>query len=685
MRRGIWSAVAALGLAAGAVTSASAPAVAAPVADWEPGFIISDSIMYDPGTMSTAQVTQFVADKGAKCVATSAGFVCLKNYHESTPTRPADSYCPGTYVGASDETAAQIISKVATACGINPQVLLVTLQKEQGLVTAAGGASATTYSKALGFGCPDGAPCDPQYAGFANQVYSAARQLKRYQANPTSYSYRAGRTNTILYSPNAACGSSQVYIVNQATAGLYNYTPYQPNAAALAAGYGSGDACSSYGNRNFQLFFTDWFGSPKQRTPVGVIDAAVDAGNGQARVMGWAFDPDTSAAIAVHAYVDGVLAAAFTAGGPRPDVYAAYQHGAISGYDALVPAAAGTHNVCLYGIDGTGGMNMPIGCRQVTTTNRGPIGVIDGAQAVGTDRISVGGWAFDPDGTAPIAVHVYVDGALATGTSSSGARPDVQAAFGRGAVSGFAATVPAAAGRHTVCVYGIDSNAGPNTQIGCRTVDVANHAPIGVIDYAQDSGSGQINVSGWTLDPDADTSLAVHVYLDNALVGAVSASGARPDVAAVYGIGSRSGFAATVPASAGNHSVCLYAIDSTAGNSLLGCRSVQVHANRAPVGVVDGVWTMSGGQMAVGGWAFDPDASSAAVTVQVSVDGAPASTFSTTGPRPDVAAAYGVGPNTGYGSTFAVAGGAHRVCVTAVDTRDPMVMSQLGCRDMTIG
>ena len=36
---------------------------------------------------------------------------------------------------------------------------------------------------------------------------------------------------------------------------LYNYTPYQPNAAALAAYPGTGDSCSAYGNRNFFFLF----------------------------------------------------------------------------------------------------------------------------------------------------------------------------------------------------------------------------------------------------------------------------------------------------------------------------------------------------------------------------------------------------------------------------------------------
>jgi hypothetical protein len=158
---------------------------------------------------------------------------------------------------------------VARSCGINPQVLLVTLQKEQGLVTS-GTAAAEKLRKAMGYGCPDTAACDSQYNGFYNQLYMASRQFKLYRANPTRYGFVAGRTIAIGYAPatsgydnlnNSRSGTQNVYIDNQATAGLYNYTPYVPNAAALRACYGTGDSCSSYGNRNVYSYFTDWFGS----------------------------------------------------------------------------------------------------------------------------------------------------------------------------------------------------------------------------------------------------------------------------------------------------------------------------------------------------------------------------------------------------------------------------------------
>ena len=122
----------------------------------------------------------------------------------------------------------------------------------------------------MGQGCPDTAACDTRYYGFFNQVYGAAWQMKRY-ANPPGTSqyftwYAPGKTWNILYNPNHSCGSSPVHVQNQATANLYYYTPYQPNQAALNAGYGTGDGCSSYGNRNFYNYFTDWFGSTQSPT-----------------------------------------------------------------------------------------------------------------------------------------------------------------------------------------------------------------------------------------------------------------------------------------------------------------------------------------------------------------------------------------------------------------------------------
>ena len=231
-------------------------AEAANGADFNPGMIISDEIFYNPWTMSVDGIQAFLNERVPTC---RAGYTCLKDHWETTRSQPARSEGCAPYAGQW-ESAARIIYKVAVACGINPQALIVLLEKEQGLVSASA-PTTRQYRSATGYGCPDTADCDANYYGFFNQVYNAAWQFKKYRANPSIRGYQAGRTNTILWHPNTACGSSQVYIENQATAGLYVYTPYRPNKAALDNLYGTGDGCSSYGNRNFWRMFTDWFGS----------------------------------------------------------------------------------------------------------------------------------------------------------------------------------------------------------------------------------------------------------------------------------------------------------------------------------------------------------------------------------------------------------------------------------------
>jgi len=228
---------------------------------WDPGYIISDAKFYDGNAMAVSDVQWFLANQEQRCV---AGYSCLKYFASPTASRAADAMC-AAYPGSPNESAASIITKVGRACGISQHVLLVLLQKEQSLVTS-NAPSTAALDRATGFACPDTSACDANYFGFYNQVYMAARQFKRY-ANPPGTSnfftwYPVGKSTAVRFSPNAACGSYPVTIRNRATAALYYYTPYQPNQAAMANLYGTGDSCSSYGNRNFWRMYTDWFGSP---------------------------------------------------------------------------------------------------------------------------------------------------------------------------------------------------------------------------------------------------------------------------------------------------------------------------------------------------------------------------------------------------------------------------------------
>lgn len=281
---------------------ASTPAQAADNANFKPGMIITDALFYDGDRMNAAQVQAFLEEKGAGCTA-SGDLACLKDYEDETRDWAADSYCKGYTAGK--QTAAEIIAGVGVSCGVNPQTLIVLLQKEQSLINRST-PSARAYEIATGYGCPDTAPCDEEYYGFFNQVYRAARQFKVYQAHPTRYGYQAERENTITYHPSGKCGTSEVYIENQATAGLYIYTPHQPNDALLA---GKPDDCSSYGNLNFWRFMTDWFGMRADGTAPNIGAAT--------RVSG-ADRYGTSAAVSADAFptADTVL---ISSGGTFPD------------------------------------------------------------------------------------------------------------------------------------------------------------------------------------------------------------------------------------------------------------------------------------------------------------------------------------------------------------------------------
>ena len=266
--------------------SAQAPTAvtAAPSAsEFSAGNIISDERFFDANAMSEAQVQAFLEQAVPNCRATDPNVPCLRNFVGMTNTKASSGarHCTG-YNSEGWESAARIIWRVGQACGISPQVLLVTLQKEQTLVTSTA-PTERQYRVAMGYACPDTGSCDTQYYGFFNQVYSAAWQFRQYTNFPDRR-YRIGPVS-IQYHPNASCGASTVDIQNQATANLYNYTPYQPNAAALANLGGSGDSCSAYGNRNFWYTFYNWFGSPTS-PGVSPIDAMYQSQGGPTGPLG---------------------------------------------------------------------------------------------------------------------------------------------------------------------------------------------------------------------------------------------------------------------------------------------------------------------------------------------------------------------------------------------------------------
>lgn len=321
--------------------------------DFKPGRIIDDSLFFNGDTMTASQIQSFLDSKVPNCdtdgsknysyhfranpfrlnnsddpiVTTSraiygnryyqanggangsrAPFTCINDYVQDTPFKAGESGLCAPITAKVKQTAAQIIDTVAKACSVSEKVLIVMLQKEQGLITD-DWPWGVQYTKAMGYYCPDDPDrpgwCHPDYAGFFNQVYNAALQFQRYKASPNNWNHVPFTTNNILYQANRpSCGTRSVYIENYATAGLYNYTPYTPNTAALNNLYGTGDICSAYGNRNFWRYYNDWFGSPtKPLVHTRLYDSTTDKTGERATIGIWLDRrPTASVTIPIHIY-----------------------------------------------------------------------------------------------------------------------------------------------------------------------------------------------------------------------------------------------------------------------------------------------------------------------------------------------------------------------------------------------
>ncbi len=272
-------------------------------ATFDKNFLIADSLFTDTDSMSVAQIQAWLDENGGTLLANWVDNVDMR--------RPSDNCIVHHATGM---TAAEIIYEAANEWGaqvydsngcaiegkywsdpeysnytlqtVSPKSLLVTLQKEQSLISANGTystnpnnykdpvcCSSNEYklARAMGYGVPDSGSINEKFLGFYNQINWAAWQL-RY-----NYERSAGNTawdevgyltytgpfiegnfkacsscSTIARSGYYTIDGSPLYMENRATAALYYYTPH------TYPGY--------YGNYNYVQFYTDWFGSTN---PVG--------------------------------------------------------------------------------------------------------------------------------------------------------------------------------------------------------------------------------------------------------------------------------------------------------------------------------------------------------------------------------------------------------------------------------
>ncbi len=243
--------------------------------NFNPNQLISDSAFTDLASFSgPAGIQQFLALKGSVLANTSPDF--LQNLKE-----PQDSSVksglkdPEPNLGRL-RTAAELIWDASRQSGLNPQVILVTMQKEQSLISGTFNSDSSlqwALDHAMGFNCPDTSGCSQLFSGFyfqlfgnfdaqGNRYIGAPESLMRsfntvggrgpmVDANNTTYAsspVRISQVGDTIYLDNTqgppynAPATQAVTLSDLATAALYRYTPHVFN-----------------GNYNFWKFFTAWF------------------------------------------------------------------------------------------------------------------------------------------------------------------------------------------------------------------------------------------------------------------------------------------------------------------------------------------------------------------------------------------------------------------------------------------
>jgi hypothetical protein len=195
-----------------------------------------------------------------------------------------------------------------------------------------------------------------------------------------------------------------------------------------------------------------------------------------------------------------------------------------------------------------------------------------------------------------------------------------------------------------------------------------------------------IHATGWALDGDTDTPVAVHLLVDDTTTVVVpSAETPRPDLASRFPDYSQGhGFDAHLDLADGTHKVCAFginAVNTLGGNNLLGCRSLTVvHSS---VGVLDPLATPPG-TVTVSGAALDPDTPDP-VDADVYVDGSFVRRTTASAPRPAESGYAAWGDTHGFSTSLTLTDGTHQVCVYALNAPEtPGSNHLLGCSPVAV-
>lgn len=254
--------------------------------------LMADVVFEDSSTMSAGDINGFLNSLSSSCISPNSGF----------EARVPNGYSPSSGFTFGDFTSAgQVIVTAAQVYGINPRVLLTTLQKEQSIVTGNVGCNDATeneYAAAMGYGCPDSGTSHAWTgvslyrrngiehtttsstcvstsvaAGFSQQVIRGAWLLKfgeqRSKGNtswavvitnwnnsddpgtcyggPMTQGFRkrcSSDQNAVFYDGYTTIDGVSTHMDTGATAALYWYTPHFS------------------GNQHFYSLYSGWWGSP---------------------------------------------------------------------------------------------------------------------------------------------------------------------------------------------------------------------------------------------------------------------------------------------------------------------------------------------------------------------------------------------------------------------------------------
>lgn len=301
-----------------------------------------------------------------------------------------------------------------------------------------------------------------------------------------------------------------------------------------------------------------------------------------------------------------------------------------------------------------------------------PVGSLDSLEG-GTASVTASGWAKDLSSEVPPNVRLTV-GATSRTVTANLPRPDVAAVYPTyGATTGFAATASGVPpGEQMACVTIEDVDGGGSSNLGCRRVlvgDPTGLSPTGSITRL-DGMPGGFRVAGTSADADGPAPRIVTVYSDGAPVGSVLTDGTgRFDLTAVAIL-------------AGRHEVCAAVANGGGGQDVVAdCAFVDV-LGANPKGNVD-AFVHDGRYVGLSGWALDPE-SNGPITVEVLMDGRAVTRTTTGRPRPDVASAFGMGANSGWGAElWALPDGSHSICAVAKTVGGGTDQS-IGCRQVVV-